>query len=199
MADTAEKPTEVPAAEAPAADAGENAVDDEIEALEAEITEMANETNNLKELADSTAASGDAAAANSEDIDKRSCYVGNVDYGATPEELQEHFKSCGGINRITIMVDRYTCCPKGYAYMEFADEAAVANATLLNDSLFRGRQLKVVAKRTNVPGFAKGKGKDGKKGKGKKGKSSWGYAGYAPAYGKGKGKKGKKADPYAWW
>lgn len=45
--------------------------------------------------------------------------------------------------QITIMVDKFTCQPKGFAYMEFADEQNVNNAVLLNDSLFRGRQLKV--------------------------------------------------------
>ena len=32
-----------------------------------------------------------------EEVDKRSVYVGQVDYGATPEELQEHFKTCGWV------------------------------------------------------------------------------------------------------
>ena len=33
-----------------------------------------------------------------DEVDKRSVYVGNVDYEVTPEELQEHFKaSCGSV------------------------------------------------------------------------------------------------------
>ena len=36
-----------------------------------------------------------------------------VDYAATPADLQEHFKGCGQINRITIMVDKFTGHPKG--------------------------------------------------------------------------------------
>jgi polyadenylate-binding protein 2 len=93
------------------------------------------------------------------ETDKRSVYVGQVDYGATPQELQEHFRSCGTINRITILVDKYTGYPKGFAYVEFADEAAVANAILLNDTMFRGRQIKVMAKRTNIPGLKRGRGR----------------------------------------
>jgi len=38
-----------------------------------------------------------------------------VDYAVTPEELQNHFKDCGVINRITILCDKYTGQPKGYA------------------------------------------------------------------------------------
>lgn len=174
--------------------ADDDGIDDEIQALERDMAMMDAETQKVKE--DAEAAQKDEAAAreDQDETDKRSVYVGNVDYGATPEELQEHFKSCGAINRITIMVDKFTCCPKGFAYMEFNDEAGVQNATLLNDSLFRGRQLKVVPKRTNLPGFNKGKGKKGgKKGAGKKGaKPAWGApAGYGPAPwkgGKGKGK-----------
>merc|ERR1719247_3679586 len=119
---------------------------------------MEEEAEKLKKLTDVEAEEGDDG-----EVDKRSIYVGNVDYGSTPEELQEHFKACGAINRITILVDKFTGSPKGFAYIEFSDEATVANAQLLNDSLFRGRQLKVVAKRTNIPGY----GKKGKKGKGK--------------------------------
>lgn len=33
------------------------------------------------------------------EIDNRSVYVGNVDYGATAEELEDHFHGCGFINR----------------------------------------------------------------------------------------------------
>lgn len=33
-------------------------------------------------------------------------YVGQVDYSATPEELQLHFKDCGTVNRVTILTDK---------------------------------------------------------------------------------------------
>jgi hypothetical protein len=37
-----------------------------------------------------------------------------VDYGATPEELQAHFQAVGSINRITILCDKFTGHPKGW-------------------------------------------------------------------------------------
>jgi polyadenylate-binding protein 2 len=40
--------------------------------------------------------------------------VGNVDYSTSPEELQAHFQSCGSINRVTILLDKFTGHPKGY-------------------------------------------------------------------------------------
>lgn len=39
--------------------------------------------------------------------------IAQVDYGATPEELQQHFLSCGTINRITILCHKPTGSPKG--------------------------------------------------------------------------------------
>lgn len=50
---------------------------------------------------------------NKEDIDARSIFVGNVDYGASPEEVQAHFQSCGSINRVTILLDKFSGQPKG--------------------------------------------------------------------------------------
>jgi len=88
-----------------------------------------------------------------EEVDARSIYVGNVDYSTTPKELQQHFHSCGAINRVTILCDKFSGHPKGFAYVEFSDKDSVANATLLNETLFKGRQLKVISKRTNVPGM----------------------------------------------
>ena len=47
-----------------------------------------------------------------------------------------------------------------YAYVEFADPSLVANAMVLNESLFRGRLIKITAKRTNMPGMAfRGRGR----------------------------------------
>ncbi len=48
-----------------------------------------------------------ADAALREDADNRSVYVGQVDYACTPEELQMHFQSCGTVNRVTILTDKF--------------------------------------------------------------------------------------------
>jgi RNA recognition motif-containing protein len=34
-------------------------------------------------------------------------FVNNVDWGATPEELQQHFATCGTVNRVTILTDKF--------------------------------------------------------------------------------------------
>ncbi|KAK9037742.1 hypothetical protein V6N11_022644 [Hibiscus sabdariffa] len=75
-----------------------------------------------------------------------------VDYACTPEEVQQHFQSCGTVNRVTILTDKYGQ-PKGFAYVEFLEAEAVQEALVLNESELHGRQLKVLPKRTNVPGM----------------------------------------------
>ncbi|CAH2073260.1 unnamed protein product [Thlaspi arvense] len=87
-----------------------------------------------------------------EEVDARSVYVGNVDYACTPEEVQLHFQTCGTVNRVTILMDKFGQ-PKGFAYVEFVEVEAVQEALQLNESELHGRQLKVLPKRTNVPGM----------------------------------------------
>ncbi|CAI0448501.1 unnamed protein product [Linum tenue] len=80
------------------------------------------------------------------------CLLLMVDYSCTPEEVQQHFQTCGTVNRVTIRTDKYGQ-PKGYAYVEFLETEAVQEALLLNETELHGRQLKVTAKRTNKPGM----------------------------------------------
>lgn len=54
---------------------------------------------------------------------------------------------------------------QGFAYIEFLEADAVTNAVLLDGSELRGRNLKVLPKRTNVPGLkARGRGRGGFRG-----------------------------------
>lgn len=43
-----------------------------------------------------------------------------------------------------------------YAYVEFTEPSLVAQALVLNESVFKGRNIKVVPKRTNLPGMSRG-------------------------------------------
>eukprot|EP00322_Chrysochromulina_rotalis_P007206 CAMPEP_0115865874 /NCGR_PEP_ID=MMETSP0287-20121206/19948_1 /TAXON_ID=412157 /ORGANISM="Chrysochromulina rotalis, Strain UIO044" /LENGTH=259 /DNA_ID=CAMNT_0003320403 /DNA_START=89 /DNA_END=869 /DNA_ORIENTATION=- len=174
-------------------------VDEELEAMKSKVKEMEDEAEKLRKIQEQVEdqlqdgeGEGGGEEGESAEADGRSVYVGQVDYSATPEELQEHFAGCGTVNRVTIICDKFGS-PKGFAYIEFADAESVEPAVQLHDSEFKGRQLKVVAKRTNVFGYGgRGKGKGGKgagKGKGKgKGKGMYdygkgkGYKGYAPYF-----------------
>ena len=89
-----------------------------------------------------------------EDHDRKSIYVGNVDYSTSSEELRGLFSPCGAIIRVTIPTNRYKH-PKGYAYIEFTTKESAVAARTFNNQVFKGRKLKVFPKRTNIPGRSK--------------------------------------------
>ncbi|RDY00105.1 Polyadenylate-binding protein 3 [Mucuna pruriens] len=133
----------------------------ELEDMKKRLKEIEEEASALREMqakvekemgAVQDSSGPSATQAEKEEVDARSIYVGNVDYACTPEEVQQHFQSCGTVNRVTILTDKFGQ-PKGFAYVEFVEIDAVQNALLLNESELHGRQLKVSAKRTNVPGM----------------------------------------------
>ncbi|XP_029436519.1 polyadenylate-binding protein 2-B isoform X4 [Rhinatrema bivittatum] len=138
----------------------------ELEAIKARVREMEEEAEKLKELQNEVEKQmnmspppGNAGPVimsieEKMEADARSIYVGNVDYGATAEELEAHFHGCGSVNRVTILCDKFSGHPKGFAYIEFSDKESVRTSMALDDSLFRGRQIKVVPKRTNRPGIS---------------------------------------------
>ncbi|KAG9452534.1 hypothetical protein H6P81_005438 [Aristolochia fimbriata] len=126
-----------------------------------------------------------ATQAEKEEVDSRSIYVGNVDYACTPEEVQQHFQSCGTVNRVTILTDKFGQ-PKGFAYVEFVEVDAVQNALLLNESELHGRQLKVSAKRTNIPGMKQFRGRRPSPYPGFRGRRPFMPAPFFPPYGYGK-------------
>ncbi|KAI6077696.1 Embryonic polyadenylate-binding protein 2 [Aix galericulata] len=47
-----------------------------------------------------------------------------------------------------------TPSPRRYAYIEFEEKSSVKAAVELDESLFRGRVIKVLPKRTNMPGIS---------------------------------------------
>ncbi|NWU75206.1 PABP2 protein, partial [Onychorhynchus coronatus] len=151
--------------------------DPELEAIKAKLQEIEKEDEKLKELQleaeshlfmSSEAGMGcpwvllillstglfPKTAKEKVEADQRSIYVGNVDYGGTAEELESHFNSCGQINRVTILCDKFSGHPKGYAYIEFEEKSSVKAAVELDESTFRGRIIKVLPKRTNMPGIS---------------------------------------------
>merc|ERR1711881_169288 len=158
--------------------------DPELEQIKARVRQMEEEAAKLKQMQSEvdkqmTSPGGSAASLNMSyeekvEVDARSVYVGNVDYGATAEELEQHFHGCGSINRVTILCNKYDGNPKGFAYVEFADKDSVDTAMALDDSLFRGRQIKVLPKRTNKPGISTSN--RAPRGRGYRGRSS-GYRG----------------------
>ncbi|OAA53378.1 rnp domain containing protein [Niveomyces insectorum RCEF 264] len=153
--------------------------EEEISAMKRRVAEMEEEAAKLREMQKDLDQQSQELTENKEDVDSRSIFVGNVDYSASPEEIQAHFQSCGSINRVTILLDKFTGQPKGYAYVEFTEPSLVAQALVLNESVFKGRNIKVVPKRTNVPGMSRGRGRGFFRGGGG-GRGLYGRGGFMP-------------------
>jgi len=138
--------------------------DRELEDMKRRVAEMEAEAANMQHLDSNSNSSNSNDAA---EVDSRSVYVGSVDYSTTPDELTTLFSACGTVKRATILCDKTTGHPKGFAYVEFVDQGSVSNAVLLNDTEFKGRQIKVMAKRTNIPFFQRGGMRGGQRGRGR--------------------------------
>lgn len=86
---------------------------EEISAMKRRVAEMEEEAAKLREMQASLDNQAEGVQESKTDVDSRSIFVGNVDYSASPEEIQAHFQSCGSINRVTILLDKFTGQPKG--------------------------------------------------------------------------------------
>lgn len=79
------------------------------------VAEMESEAAKLRQMQEQIETQSESLQReDKEDVDARSIFVGNVDYSATPEEIQAHFQSCGSINRVTILLDKFSGHPKGF-------------------------------------------------------------------------------------
>ncbi|KAH7887949.1 hypothetical protein F5I97DRAFT_1935985 [Phlebopus sp. FC_14] len=141
----------------PVIDDGEEAESKEIQLMKQRVEEMEREAKKLRELQAVAESQNSASGVGEQGVpmeteedkaiaDSRSIFVGNVDYGATPEEIQGHFQACGTINRVTILCDKFTGHPKGFAYVEFAEPDFIDAALAMDNSLFRGRLIKATNK-----------------------------------------------------
>merc|ERR1719491_1264449 len=129
-------------------------------------------TNGIAAAGGQAGVDGEAAAGGAADgvsRDGLSIYVGQVEYTSKPEELCAHFEPCGTVERVTIVCDKFSGKPKGFAYLEFQSEEGVENAVKLDGSTFKGRTLKVTHKRVNDPNYHYNQAAAGGRGSGGRG------------------------------
>lgn len=73
-----------------------------------------------------------------------SIYVGNLPYAATEEELIDFFSQFGQVCRATLILDRETQRPRGFAFVEMANrEEALKAVEEASGKPFHGRPLTV--------------------------------------------------------
>ncbi|MFZ6015663.1 MAG: RNA recognition motif domain-containing protein [Patescibacteria group bacterium] len=71
-------------------------------------------------------------------------FVGGIPYRTTDAELQEHFSQAGEVVSVFIPTDRETRRPRGFAFVEMADDSAAQKAIeMFNETDMGGRQIVV--------------------------------------------------------
>jgi len=74
----------------------------------------------------------------------KSIYVGNLAHSATEEDLRQAFAEYGTVSAVNIITDRETGRPRGFAFVEMADNKEAATAIKeLNLREISGRSITV--------------------------------------------------------
>jgi len=74
----------------------------------------------------------------------KNLYIGNLDYSTTEDELRTLFAAHGAVESTTVVRDRDTGQPRGFAFLEMTnDEEAEKAIQALNGTLLGGRTLTV--------------------------------------------------------
>ena len=82
-------------------------------------------------------------------------FVGNLSYQTSQDDLQNAFSAYGGVERVSIVTDRQTGQPRGFAFVEMTDANEAQNAIAqLNGTELHGRTLNVNEARPKPTGRA---------------------------------------------
>lgn len=74
---------------------------------------------------------------------KKSIFVGNLRFDIRDDELINHFKQIGEVNYVRLVRDKNTGMGKGFGFVVFNERCAVKKALELNETKFKGRELRV--------------------------------------------------------
>lgn len=71
-------------------------------------------------------------------------YVGNLSYNTTEEELREEFEAFGDVASVSLVTDRETGRPRGFAFVEMSSAVAGQEAiTSMNGRMLKERAIVV--------------------------------------------------------
>jgi cold-inducible RNA-binding protein len=93
----------------------------------------------------------------------KNIYVGNLDFNVSEDELRQAFAAYGQVDNVTILKDRDTGQPRGFGFVEMAnDEEAEKAINGINGTQLGSRALNVNEARPKVSkGFGGGGGRGG--------------------------------------
>ncbi|MBS0190368.1 MAG: RNA-binding protein [Phycisphaerales bacterium] len=111
-------------------------------------------------------------------------YVGNLPFSCTEDELRNHFGSFGAVTSAAIVIDRETGRPRGFGFVEMAnDEEARKAIAGTNGQQLGGRPLVVNEAKPREAGAGGGRGGFGGGG----GRGGFGGGGGRGGFGGGRG------------
>jgi len=93
----------------------------------------------------------------------KSLFVGNLSFSVTEQALRSLMETYGPVERVSIMTDRDTGQPRGFAFVDMTNDADAAQAIgALNGKDLEGRTLSVNEARpkTERPGGGGGAGRN---------------------------------------
>jgi len=71
-------------------------------------------------------------------------YVGNISFDSSEGDLKDLFSRHGGVETVSVITDRETGRPRGFAFVEMEDASAAQDAIrALDGTDFGGRTIKV--------------------------------------------------------
>jgi len=95
---------------------------------------------------------------------EKKLYVGNISFKATEEDIRELFARSGDVESVKIITDAHTGNPKGFGFVEMANEEGAKKAIdELNGTTFMERSITVAEAKPQQPrerrgGFGGGRG-----------------------------------------
>jgi len=74
----------------------------------------------------------------------KNIYVGNLSFDATEDQVRSMFEAYGAVDKVSIITDRDTGQPRGFAFVEMTDDESANKAMeALNGTNLGGRNLTV--------------------------------------------------------
>lgn len=70
-------------------------------------------------------------------------YVGNLPFSASEDDVRELFSEHGEVQGVDIITDRHTGRPRGFGFVDMAEEDAEAAISALDGVSMEGRNLTV--------------------------------------------------------
>ncbi len=92
-------------------------------------------------------------------------YIGNMSFDTTEDQLRQAFEGFGEVSTVSIITDKYSGEPRGFAFVEMpTKDEAIAAISGLNEQELNGRALNVNEAKPRAQSGGGGRGGGGRGG-----------------------------------